>query len=114
MKVIVNEKELEAGASLLSKTKKEEKEENKEKLNEIIKPKLEEEVKEGAAPNSDKSKVVLEDAYVFIQCGSEAYLIEKSLGVGEKMSVSHLYHYRNIIGQKRKYRRSLQDSSSFY
>ncbi len=32
-------------------------------------------------------KITLEDAYVFVQCESDAYLIEKALGNGEKMLV---------------------------
>jgi len=32
-------------------------------------------------------KPTLEDAYIFIQCEDSAYLIEKSLGQGEKMLV---------------------------
>ena len=38
----------------------------------------------------DENKPVVEDGFAFIQCENSTYLIEKSLGSGEKMLVFHL------------------------
>lgn len=42
---------------------------------------------EDVKEKSEPKKVELLDEYVFIQCESSSYIIEKSLGPGEKMNV---------------------------
>jgi len=57
----------------------------------------------------EEEKATLEDAFIFIQCENSSYLIEKSLGRGEKMLVLNRLRSNFYLGEIGKYCGSGED-----